>query len=58
MPQGSPALHDLVVAITVTLFEDYFAAIQTPGGQAAVEHADTYLSNVKFMLLEPQQIWR
>jgi len=58
MPHGSPALHDLVVAITVTSFEDYFAAVQTLGGQAAVEHADTCLSNVMFMLLEPQQIWR
>jgi len=49
--------YDLIVEITATSLEDYLAALQTPGGKAAIEHAGTYLSEVESMLLHSLQVW-
>ncbi len=49
--------YDLVVDMTVTSFEEFMERLQTPAGQAVVEHANTYNGSMEFLFLEPTQMW-
>ncbi len=56
-PDGAGPLADVIVEITVTSFEAFFAGLETPGGMAARDHADSYLAEVKFHLFEKETAW-
>ena len=57
LPGSDRPPYDLVVDMTVSSFEDFMDRLQTPEGQAAVAHANTYNEKMAFLFLEPTQMW-
>lgn len=51
-PDGSGKVADVVAELWVTSFEAFFAGLESPGGQEAVAHANSYLQNLRFLLIE------